>query len=464
MKLIKRAGMLVTCLSILFASMIQGTQADVSPSISFNYDSKNVRVKVYSRDVGEAKNHPIFKYGDLINRAIEYKNEHPETEVRIKFAMYKIGSGSYIGFDPGHASYGYVKGNDHGGDYSEKLIYSIVKAAKNQVHIDFVYHKDNSGDVYGYINSFMEDPTFTDPSKKVKDYLKLRKVSWGSDAFEQMHAKFLTVSHYAADDGSLIADTTYTTTGNVDDHNSSGIPIGKDWVQSGLLINGHPQLMSSFNNYFDIIYDHAADQKSFHTAIRQAHAADALNYDDQHVSSYFYPIPLSPEGNYTYVPETGDGDASNGNAWDVEFNPIAKYVDQMASTPGDRYFKANVYHLKTDNFGKKLYDELYAMYHDASPGLKHFRWVVNVNSYNHVFPTNQFNDIGIIKYPKATHAKDYLFAFSGISEYYTITGSTNLKLDEHVSKANVSVVIKEFTTAHPVYNEYKEIYNYQYQN
>lgn len=58
----------------------------------------------------------------------------------------------------------------------------------------------------------------------------------------------------------------------------------------------------------------------------------------------------------------------------------------------------------------------------------------------------------------------FLSSFDGISEYYTITGSTNLKLDEHVSKANVSVVVKEYTTAHPVYNEYKDIYNYEYQN
>ncbi len=154
----------------------------------------------------------------------------------------------------------------------------------------------------------------------------------------------------------------------------------------------------------------------------------------------------------------------NGNAWDTEFNPIAKYVDKMAEVPGNRYFKANVYHMKTDNFGQKLYNEMYDIYHSSDPGLKHFRWVVRTNSYDHVFPTDTFNNIGIIRYPTATHAKDFLFAFSGIREYYTITGSTNLKLDEYASKANASVVIKEYTLDHPVYDVYKDIYNYEYQN
>ncbi len=464
MKISVKTFLLLICLCALVFPTFDKSQAAVSPTASFNYDGKQVRVKVYSRNVGDTKNHPIFKYGDLINRAINYKSANPATDVRIKFATYKIGFQSYIGFNPAHSSYGYVKGNDHGGDHSEKLIYSIVKAAYHQIYIDFVYHKNNnsSDDVLAYLNSFMENPTITDPTKKVKNYLRVKQVLWGDESHQQIHSKFMTVSHYAGDSGQLIANTVYTATGNVDDHNNNGIPISKDWVQSGLLVNGHPELMQSFNQYFDLIYNHASNQSNFHTAVRQAHANGTLNYDDQHFSSYFMPIPILPAGNYTYIPETGDGSPSNGNAWDTNFNPIAKYVNRMSTVSGDRYFKANVYHLKTDNFGKKLYTEMNNIYSSQTPGLKHFRWVVNTNSYDHVFSTNNFNNIGIIKYPKPTHAKDVLFAFSGVSEYYTVTGSTNLKLDEHVSKANASIVIKEFTTDHPVYNAYKDIYNYQY--
>ncbi|OMF21643.1 hypothetical protein BK133_28015 [Paenibacillus sp. FSL H8-0548] len=456
--------MILFCGSLIWGSSTNYTEASVSSTISFDYDNKNVRVKVYSRDVGETKNHPIFKYGDLINRAIAYKAANPSTEVKIKFAVYKVSMDAYVGFNPADASYGYVKGYDHGGDNSEKLVYSLVKAAKNQVHVDLVYHKDSSNDVYNYLNSFMSDPTLTDASKRVNDYFSLKKVSWGNEASEQMHAKFMTVSHYASDSNSLIKDTVFITTGNIDSHANNGIPVAKDWVQSGMLINGHPELMNSFNTYFDLIYNNATDQSAFHDAVREKHAVNALNYSDTHFSSYFFPIPVEPEGNYTYVPETGDGDPANGNAWNTTFNPIAKYVNRMASLTGDRYFKANVYHLKMDNFGQKLYNEMSNIYNSSSPGLKHFRWVANLNSYEHLTPASVFNNIGIIKYPKLTHAKDYLFAFNNASEYYTITGSTNLKLDEFVSKANASITVKEFTSDHPVYNEYKEIYNYQYTN
>ncbi len=143
--------------------------ASVSPSFQFQYDDKNVRVKIYDRDVGDSKNHAIFKYGDLIQRAIQYKSDHPETDVHIKFAIYKIGDQAFIGINPNDSTtYAYVRGHNFGGSHTENLVDLIVKAALNEVYVDFVYHKENtsSQDIYGYIDSFMNEPTVTDPSKK----------------------------------------------------------------------------------------------------------------------------------------------------------------------------------------------------------------------------------------------------------------------------------------------------------
>lgn len=433
--------------------------ASVSNESTFNYDGRIVKVKVYSRNVGDAKNSPVFKYGDLLNRAISYKNAHPQTDVQVKFVMYKIGFNSYVGFNPNDPSYGYVKGNDHGGDSSEKLIYSIVKAALNQVKVDFVYQFDVSESVYDYINGFMEDPCTTDPTKKVKDYLRMRKVNWGTESYQQMHAKYMTVSHYTGD-GEDVLNTVYSTTGNVDDHGTDGIPTGKDWVQSGILINGHAALMESFNKYFELVYANNTNQAGFHNAVRTMHASNSLNYDDLHFSSYFTPIPLSPAGNY--VVGQADSSSVQGNAWDTSFNPVAKYVSQMASVGGDRYLKVNMYHLKMDNYGKKFYTELQNIYQSPSAGLKHFRFLAKENSYESTRPLSIFNSVGIMRYIKPTHAKNLTFAFSGISTYYTLTGSTNLKLDENASKANSTIVVKEYTTDHPVYNAYKDIFEYQF--
>ncbi len=435
---------------------------------SFDYDGKAVKVTVYSRDAGDAINPVVFKYGDLINRAINYKASNPAVDVEIRFAIYKIGEKAYIGITPSDStSYGYVAGYDHGGARSENLIDLIVKAAYNGVKMDFVYQEDVSGNTESYLNSFMNDPCASDPSKKVSDYLRIRKITWGSESYQQMHSKFMTVSHYASDDDSLVSDTVYMTSADVEDYDNKGIPVGADWVQSGTLINGHPELKDSYDSYFNIIFNNYDSQTNFHASVRTAHSGASLNYDDTYFSSYFYPIPESPAGTYT---PGDDGAAANCNGWDEDFNPYAKYIEEMAVAPAtdsSRYLKTNVYHLQMDNFGKKFYDRLDDIYNDPVAKTKGFRLVVNTNGFESVYPLDNFNNIdggadgGVeMVEPVPTNAKDTTFAFSGPKYYYSITGSANYKLDAFCSKANNIVVIKEFTSAHPVYNEYKAIFGY----
>jgi len=457
---LKKIFCIVIAMVVLLSCSSITAFATVSNSVTFNYDNMSVSTKIYYRDVGDAKDSPIFKYGDLVNRAIEYKLNNPEKDVTIKFAIYKASLDAYVGFNPDDsATYGYVKGNDFGGANSEKLIYSLVKAAKNKVNVDFVFQVDNGG-VEDYLNGLMDTACENDSSQTVSDYLRVRRVTWGTSSYQQMHAKFMTVSHYQGDSGNGILNTVYTTTGNIDDHNSAGIPIDKDWVQSGTLISGNPGLYNSFNTYFTMIFNNYNNQSNFQSTVRAAHSAGTLNYSDAHFSSYFTPIPLSPAGVYT--PGAGDTSTANSDAWDTTFNPIAKYVDMMASTSGSRYLKFNVYHLKMDNFGQRLYDELYDIYNDSSSGTKHFRLVAKTNSLESTRPLSVFNNIGAITEPAATHCKNYTFAFSGLSEYYSITGSANLKLDAFTSKANALVEIKETTTAHPIYSIFKTIYELQY--
>ena len=462
------AGLLALTLSaVMLATGFAGSvQAAVSDPIPFRYDGKDVRVKIYSRDVGDTANSPVFKYGDLLNRAIRYKDAHPEAAVTVKFAMYTMAHDVYIGFNPDDpASYGRVENNDFGGANSEKLSYSLVKAAMHKVKVDFAYQNDPDPapeTVIDYLGGLLDEPCVGDATCQVGDYLKARKVTWGGASAQQMHAKYMTVSHYLGDGGEAVTGTTYTTTTNIDHHNDAGIPDGPiepdepgnsdthDWVQSGTLVNGHPQLMQAYDRYFQKIYDNATDQAAFHESVRDAHALGQLNYDDTHFSAYFFPIP---EG--------------RADAWDTAFNPIAKYVGEMGKVSGDRYLKVNVYHLKTDDFGKRLYEELKKIHDSSSPGLKHFRFVVKTNTGDDLWSLkDHYGTIGKVWYyeddgtVKKTHTKNTMFAFSESQQYFSITGSTNLKADENNSKANSSLVVKEFTADHPVYNEYKKIYEY----
>ncbi len=480
-------------------------------SNSINIGSSNV--KIYSRDVSDIENHVVFKYGDLINRAISYKENHPNTNVNIKFAIYKIGDKSYVVFDPNHPKYGSVYGNDEAGASSEKLIFSLVKAARRKVNIDFLYHKDNldnsnsckadrSDNVLNYLTTRIEPSDSTDidiPGNRelVSDYLTVTRVDWEYSAHEQMHSKFMTVSHY--DDGSTGKhNTVYVSTSNVDDHIGS-IPDGKDWVHSGALVNSNQGLFNAHNNYFDIIKGNHTSHASFVSAVRNQHATNNLNYDDGNFCAYFFPIPNSPSGNYT--PELTDWDSSNANGWDTQYNPFAKYADSLSvSRHGGRYIKGNIYHMKWDNFNKAFRNKLEDEYVNRNTShTTSFKFLVSTNSNadndtsnNTTIPgkcksikdnygdgilklkngfsganatiRNQNNDV--VDLDKAsgvkTHSKDMIFAFSQHSRYVSITGSTNFKLDAVTSKANHSLVIREFTTLHPVYNEFKKIFEYQY--
>jgi hypothetical protein len=432
--------------------------ASVSDEIILPYTDKTVRVKVYSRQVGDTKNSVVFKYGDLINRAIRFKQNNATVAVSIKFAMYQLDLLSYVGFEPNDPSYGYVKDYDHGGEASEKLVYSLYKAAKAGVDVQLVYHKNVDDcadvaadcDVAAYLNGLLA------ANATARDHLQLRKVTWDEVASAtQMHAKFMTVSHYLGDNGGTLQDTTYITTSNVDHPDASGVP-SPDWVQSGVLINGHPQLRAAYDRYFGLIFGNYSDHTAFKAAVRAAHASSSpLNYHDTYLSAYFLPGPV----------------ASTGDAWNPAYNPVANYVSMMGNTNGDRYLKVNAYHLKTDAFGQKLYSELLRIKNATdTTGSRDFKFVVNVNS-NEPPPlgdveggisVNEFNDVGVMHFDKPTHGKNYMFAFSGVQNYFTITGSANLKKDEYESKANTSVVFKEYTTAHPIYNAFKEIFEYQY--
>ena len=141
-------------------------------------DGQNVRVKIYSFKPYDSLNTVTFKYCDLINRAIAYKEKNSEVEVQIKFAIYKIEKDLYVGFNPRHDSYGKVRGYDHGEENSEKLILSLIKAAKLKIYTRLIYHNpaDDRG-INNYLSVYMDDLCFESESEYVRDYFTFKKVS-----------------------------------------------------------------------------------------------------------------------------------------------------------------------------------------------------------------------------------------------------------------------------------------------
>lgn len=419
-------------------------------------------LKVYAYDPqGDAQDHVAFKYSDLLNRAATYKTEHPTETVEVKFSMYKLERDVYVGFDPSDdATYGYVKNTDFAGDSSEKLIWSVIKAAKNKVNVKLVFHNPTSDDISAYINGYLNDYCYGSTTEKVSDYLQYhRMVNWeapvgGVDTLVQQHNKFMLVNKYATYTNAL-----YLTSNNIDLHTSTGRPIAaKDWTQCGTLLWNNAGLYTAYSRYFDKIFDNYNNVENFWAAVRTGgtynHANGNLNYTDGTFSAYFYPIPLTATN--------GNMNDSTHDAWVPAFCPVASITNEMILATGQaRYVKMNMYNLKTsDPFGDKLIDRLHDLKNSGTN--TDIKCHINEDTYDpdgsDLTAALSFADELI--HNVATHCKNYTYAFStgGTLKYYTITGSTNAKKSEYCFKANSDLVIKETSSTHPVYDEFKTIF------
>ena len=130
------------------------TASKVSTSRStFNVNGGNGKVYVktysYSPYDGPNKHHPIFKYADLINRAILYKDAYPDDEeiIYINMAIYKVAKKVWIGVDPTADTYAWVGSSDFGdkGAGTEKFLWTVRRAHKREgIKIRFIYHNPGS--------------------------------------------------------------------------------------------------------------------------------------------------------------------------------------------------------------------------------------------------------------------------------------------------------------------------------
>ncbi len=427
-----------------------------SPYLYTLANGSAVRVRLYAYNPDFKKATVVFKYSDLINRAIRYKEANPAVDVELRFAIYKMARRVYIGFKPGTDSYGWVGGTeDHGpfadadGADSEKLIYSVFKAAMANVKVVLVYHNPDDDEIGPYLDDMVASH---DVPEGCLSYVR---ASWPEGSTRgQMHNKFLLASHIEADEddpNALEADgyryytnCAYITTANVDHFDS-----GKgDWYrpvsthrmsQAATTVYGHCALYAAYVRYFGIVCANATDQTDFWSAMTEAHNNGTLNYLPSCASdpceAYFFPIPERQE-----------------NAWDTTFNPLAKYVEAL-NTDGNRYFKMNVYHFKSDPFGLCLKDQLQTLHDGGSVNIKS---AFNKNSLES--GDNNFPEFDGQVYPAATHAKCYMFAMSETGHYYCIIGSSNAKADAFNSKANNLLVFRELAGdgSHVLYDFFKE--------
>lgn len=413
----------------------------LSEPYSIIADGQDVRIKIYSYKPYDSLNTVTFKYSDLINRAIAYKEKNPEVEVQILFAIYKIEKDLYIGFNPKHDSYGKVRGYDHGEENSEKLILSLIKAAKFKIVTRLIYHNpaDDRG-INNYFSIYMDDLCFESESEYVRDYFAYKKVYWvEGTTYGQQHNKYLLINYHSGDVTDY-SNSIYISTANVDPHDDYGRPTGREWVQSGILISGNSGLYRAYEHYFDKIWDNNTSRSAFWNSVRYEgeynHHDRSLNYSDDVFSAYFFPIPT------TFCE----------SSWDTIYNPVAKVVNEIGDDGYERELTINMYHLKTDTFGLRLYNELKTI------GNINIKSAIHLDSRNGA--RDLFSKLGELYWAAPTHTKNYTVCVNTHDSriYYSITGSTNAKWDAYCSKSNNQLVIKETDNPY-IHDAFVDIFN-----
>ena len=387
------------------------------------------KVYKYSPYGGVSKHLPIFKYSDLVTKARRYKEKFPNEEVVVKIALYKVAKNVIVGFNPNAVnSYGWVGNHDFGGTNSEKFIYSLKRAHRAGVKLQFLYH--NPGSDYGvslYLNNGLTQGTH------------FKKVKWGSAASAQMHNKFVTVNKALGKNG-ILRDIVYVSTSNIDSF-TWATPRNK-LAQSGVVIYNHPRLYEAYNRYHDVLWKHADNTniEDFRTEVRGLHDEKKLNYSDEDFSAFFFPMK------------------DIESAWDPLYNPLARLTDKLA-IPGSlkNYVKVNSYTLES-SLGKDPFATMFNKKILDNKSSVHFRSVIhkaNQSRGGSVINVFDGQKTGI---HAMTHNKSYTFAFPEAKEYFTVMGSANFKRSAFVWKANNLLMIREAPEDRPVYDEYKKIF------
>lgn len=394
--------------------------------------------------------HVIAKYSDLIQKAIAYKQQHPTEAVEIRYATYKLSKFVYIGFNPAASStYLGVSNTDFAGADSEKLMWSLRKAAQAGVKVKVLFQlPGESGVPLSELTDYFDAETSSNFEYKV--------VAWPTGGV--MHNKFLLINKTRAASGSEFDSIVYTVSANVDEWKEWGPASSKNWQQTGVLLYQNSGVYNAYKKYFDqALWPHAEDTTltNFQNTINALHAGNGLNYpeDSNGISAYFYPFPGSSFWSTTYNPHAKLFNTinNNGNVSD----PVLK-MNQS---------EVNFHHASWTEFGELWMDGVNEMatVHSidlSDTGVAAVRIVDRTNDDD----GNDYAPIASnrLSLGQPTHSKNnmYTYDLSGTQYYYSLGGSTNAKRAAF-ARANNIIMIKEVGTANrEVYQDFYDVFQY----
>ena len=414
-----------------------------------NVDGKDVKVEIYARNSGDRYAHPVFAVCELVNKAINYKLLHPEEDVTIDYAIYRFETDTAAYYNPKSKKYGMMTSLSQ--LYTkdcERVAYSFIKAAKYGIPVRLIYHRDSditARTTYDWFMKYMNEKCFFDKTKKVSDFLQVRKAEWDLNYLgsEQMHNKQLLISDYLDWDGTEYHNAVNSMTSNIDSYMANtGMPIGsKDWTHTGYTISNHDKIYEANKRYFELTFQNYKVRPEFVNAVMDAHARNELNYEDEYFMCYFTPVPQQ----YT-------------DAYDVDANPYARYVEQLNESKGQIKCYLNNYHFSSNQFSNRFATRLNDAFKNNTTEGNEFGCAINRSLVASNKEYQLLKEIGKLYLDKMTHGKDAMFYFGDTKEYITITGSINLELGEFCAKSNTGIVFKETEDSHEIYDCFYKIY------
>lgn len=433
-----------------------------STALAIEYPTRtkgSTKVRIYEQRLmpetnGGAKGgpgHVIAKYSDLIQKAIAYKQQHPSETVEIRFATYKLSKFVYIGFNPSASStYLGVSNTDFAGANSEKLMWSLRKAAQAGVKVKVIFQLPGESSVpLSELTDYFDNETSANFEYKV--------CNWATG---NMHNKFLLVSRTRTASGGEYHSIVYNTSANVDEWKEWGPKSSKNWQQTGVLLYQNSGVYNAFKTYFDdALWPHVEDLSSdgFRATMDSLHhTGSGINYaeDADGISAYFYPVDPA-------------------DFWDTTLNPVAGLFDRINNDGAvtEPFVKMDMYEVLFHNasyiqFGERYMDDLVAManVHNidlSDTSVANARLVVNTDDDD----GNDYAPIASnrLSLGQPTHCKNYMFSFkvNGTVNYYSLGGATNGVHNSFARSANSIIMIREVGTANrEVYQDFYDIFQY----
>lgn len=417
-----------------------------------NINGKTVTAEAFYRLKGDSLCDPNAGMGLLIYQCILYKLAHPDEDVEIAFSTYRTSVTASVCVLPQSRYYGYMRSlyttnyDEHG---FVRISYMLTEAARMGIKVTLVnqlpsYHVRQYNPETGklanrtqinystYFKRALETACYNKyaPGKKVSDYMDFVTVDWLDQTLNMQHVKTCTVSHYLATDGSEHTSGVYFTTSNLDENDYMGCN-GNSYSQTGVILSDHDEIYRVTMNYYRLMRQHSGqdqiqefrkrilDMTEDQIALIRSGRGNEIPADQQII---YLGTETDPVFELYFTPL-----ATGVDAWDVENNPICKYVDKLHRSTDYIEFAWNEYAFEKNYMGLTIGKMLEQAFCDNPYSNNKISVKVTDLDVARIKALKLGTDIGYrsIKAGKYMHAKDFLMSYVENGERHNVSIMTS---------------------------------------